>query len=425
MENLMPADSFTVINKTILKDSDRQILTLLYQPIIGSVATSLYFTLWSFLDKHEVLSREASHHNLMAIMHIDLHNIEVSRKKLEAIGLLKTYFTNDEVGRYVYEIYSPATPFEFFSNPILNTGLQNNIGKSEYERIVSYYRIPNINLTTFKDITSKFSEVFEIVTDMPVEIMSEDIKKFNYRKLQIASSINLEDILSSIPEEVINHKVITKSVKEYIYKLSFIYELDGKILVGLIEESLTDMKTIDIEKLKQNCEKFFKFENKGKLPNLAYKEQPEYLRNKTNGLSNKEKMIYFFETTAPADYLKLKNKTDSLSKSERDILSYLLMEANLNPGVVNVLIDYVLRINENKLTKNFIEAIASQWKRSNIETVEQAMDIALKDRENKEKRVFKTSKTIEKKPDWFEEEIEANNDPDAIRKMNELLKGFE
>lgn len=424
MENLMPADSFTVINKTILKDSDRQILTLLYQPIIGSVGTSLYFTLWSFLDKHEVLSREANHHNLMAIMHIDLHNIEVARKKLEAIGLLKTYFTNDEVGRYVYEIYSPVTPFEFFSNPILNSGLHNNVGKSEYERIVSYYRIPNINLSNFKDITSNFSDTFEIITDMPIEILSDDIKNFNYRKLQIASNINLEDIFRSIPDEVINHKVITKSIKEYIYKLSYIYELDDKMLKNLIEDSLTDMKTVDIELLKNNCEKFFKFENKGKLPNLAYKEQPEYLRNKSTGLSNKEKMIYFFETTAPADYLKLKNKTDNLSKSERDILSYLLMEANLNPGVVNVLIDYVLRINDNKLTKNFIDAIASQWKRSNVETVEEAMEIALRDRENKEKRFVK-NKAIEKKPDWFEEEIEVSNDPDAIKKMNELLRGFE
>lgn len=421
MENLMPADSFTVINKTILKDSDRQILTLLYQPIIGSVATSLYFTLWSFLDKSEILSKESSHHNIMAIMHIDLTNIEVARKKLEGIGLLKTYYTLDEVGRYVYELYSPVSPFEFFSNPILNTGLYNNIGKSEYERIFSYYQIPNINLNNFNDITSKFSEVFEVVSDMPVEILSDDIKKFNYRKLQIASSINLDDVLKNIPDEILNHKAITKSVKEYIYKLSFIYEVDDNILRTLIENSINIKKTIDIDVLKDNCEKYFKFENKGKLPNLAYKEQPEFLRHKSNSLSNKDKMIYFFETTTPADFLKLKNKTDNLSKVERDILSHLLMEVNLNPGVVNVLIDYVLRINQNKLPKNFVEAIALQWKRSNVETVEEAMNLALKEQSGKEKKV--KTKTVEKLPDWFEEEVV--EDKDNLEKMQELLKGFE
>jgi len=51
--NLLPADTFVVINKTILNDQDRKILVMLYQPIIGTVATNLYFTLWSYFDKSE------------------------------------------------------------------------------------------------------------------------------------------------------------------------------------------------------------------------------------------------------------------------------------------------------------------------------------------------------------------------------------
>ena len=42
---VMPADTFTVVNKTVLYEEDRTVLTMLYQPIIGSLAVNLYFTL--------------------------------------------------------------------------------------------------------------------------------------------------------------------------------------------------------------------------------------------------------------------------------------------------------------------------------------------------------------------------------------------
>ena len=40
---LLPADTYVVINKTILHDEDRKILTDLYLPIIGADAVMLYF----------------------------------------------------------------------------------------------------------------------------------------------------------------------------------------------------------------------------------------------------------------------------------------------------------------------------------------------------------------------------------------------
>ena len=38
-EKILPADTFVVINKSILSDQDRKIISMLYQPIIGSSAT--------------------------------------------------------------------------------------------------------------------------------------------------------------------------------------------------------------------------------------------------------------------------------------------------------------------------------------------------------------------------------------------------
>ena len=38
-----------------LNEYDRKIISMLYQPIMGFVATSLYYTLWADLDKTELL----------------------------------------------------------------------------------------------------------------------------------------------------------------------------------------------------------------------------------------------------------------------------------------------------------------------------------------------------------------------------------
>ena len=407
--SLLPADTYIVVNKTILNDNDRRILTMLYQPIIGSDAINLYFTLWSYLDKSELVSCEWTHHHLMTSMRMKLENILEARQKLEAIGLLVTLVKKGNINNYIYELYSPLSAEEFFNNPVLDLSLMNNIGQSEYEKCIAYFSIPKINTKDYEDITCLFNDVFEVTIDSPMEHIINDIKKRSKRDLSIKSKIDLNIVLGMISEDILNPKSITKETKELIYKLSFIYDLDNENTVEIIKNSVNEKKIIDKELLKTNCRNFFKFEHQGRLPSIAFKTQPEYLRKQITDTSKKAKMIYTFETTSPADFLMSKNKTNFLTQSEKDILAYLLLELELNPGVVNVLIDYVLKINNNKLTKGFVETIASQWVRNNIETVEQAMALAEEEYKNrfKNKKGYH-KKTIDNKPEWLDKEINAD-----------------
>ena len=102
-EKVLPADTFVIVNKTILNDADRKLLIMLYQPIIGYKAISLYFTMWSFLDRREITSIEHTHHHLMTDMQLRLSEIIEAREKLEAIGLLKTYIKKQNVN--IFTIY--------------------------------------------------------------------------------------------------------------------------------------------------------------------------------------------------------------------------------------------------------------------------------------------------------------------------------
>ena len=157
-----PADTYLVVNKSIITNEDRTILTMLYQPIIGPLPIILYLSLWSDLDRIELMSTECTHHHLLTNMQISLKEIVETRRKLEAIGLLKTFVKKDTTGinNYIYQLYSPIKANDFFNHPILNIVLYNNLGKKEYERLKNYFKTPRINTSNYEDITASFTDIF-------------------------------------------------------------------------------------------------------------------------------------------------------------------------------------------------------------------------------------------------------------------------
>lgn len=402
---LLPLDNFVVINKSILDDHSRLSLTLLYQPIIGSIATSLYITLWGYLDNN-ISSKGNNHGDLVSMMQITLDDIKEAREKLEAIGLLKTYLKKGDVNSYIYELYEPLSSYEFINNPILNTALYNNITKKEYKRIIDQFSTPKINLTDYKDISCSFKDIYNFVSTP--KTLDENIKKINHLDLSFEPTINFNEVLSLIPEELLNVKSITKATKELIYQITFIYNLDNDSFSEILKNSLVDRK-IDVDLLKENCRNFYKFENKGEVPKIVFQSQPLYLRKEGISNTRKDKLINQFETIHPYEFLALKQDAKP-TKKDLEIIEYLMIEQKLNPGVVNVLIDYVLRINKNKLVKSFIEQIAAQWRRSKIETVSDAIDIALEEYDSKQdSKIKKTQVKIkENAPSWINQNIESD-----------------
>ena len=400
---VMPADTFLVVNKTIMHDDDRLILTMLYEPIIGSMAISLYFTLWNYLDRKEVISSSLTHHYLMKSTHLSMEKIMEAKEVLEAIGLIKTYVkeTND-INDYIYELYSPMGAYDFFKDPIMATLLRDSLGIAEYKRIVEYFKIPVVDLKEYKNISSSFNKVFKTVSVMDLDDIN-NIKKENRLGIAYEPTIDLDNVISLIPNQMLNIRSINSKVKDLLYKLALVYNYDDIKMKDIIMSSIDESHKIDINLLKENARKLYRFETGNSKINLIYKNQPDYLKTKLTTVSAKNKMIYRFETESPYDYLASKNGCE-LSKEETDILKMLLIDIELNPGVVNVLLDYILSTSENKLVKSFIENKALEWKRSGIKTVPDAMEKA---KEEKKKKVGKTTKKVSE-PTWFDKNIEAD-----------------
>ncbi len=417
---LLPADQYVVVNKTILTEIDKKNLIYLYEPIIGFGAVSLYLTLWSDLDRLEIMSKDFTHHHLMSILKCSLEMIKQAREALEAVGLMKTYYKEGDINSYVYELYSPLSASEFFNNPILNIVLYNNVGEEEYHSLKKMYRKVNVDLKDYQDITKPMNETFES-TNMPiVEVRSRETLPLN-----IESEIDFDFIISSIPKGILNEKAINKKMKELIINLAFIYDLDTLKIVELIRASLNEKGMIERDTLRKNARKYYQFKS-GALPTLVYRTQPEYLKTPVGDTSRKGRIIGVFENTSPYDFLKSKYHGANPTSRDLKLLEMLMIDLELNPAVVNVLIDYVLKKNNNKLNGNYVETVAGQWKRAGVKTAREAMDLAEKEHKKMRKSTDKKSSKAMREapvPIWFDKQIEKSEiSEEEAKELEELLK---
>ena len=217
-------------------------------------------------------------------------------------------------------------------------------------------------------------------------------------------------------------------MRELIINLSFIYDLDTLKITELIRASINEKGSIDKEVLRKNARKYYQFNN-GTLPTLVYRTQPEYLKTPMGDNSKKGRIIGVFENTSPYDFLQSKYKGVKPAPRDLKILEMLLIDLEFNPAVVNVLIDYVLKKNNNKLSTNYVEAIAGQWRRAGIKTAREAMEFAEKEHKKMVKKNEKTSQTkkiqITPTPVWFDQTLEKEIvSDDEQKELEELLKDF-
>ena len=430
---ILPADTYVVVNKTTINEEDRKIITMLYQPIIGYTAVSLYLTLIDDLNKNMMMSEDITHHHLMSTMQLRLDDIVIAREKLEAVGLLKTYIKQGNINNYVYLIYSPISPNEFFNHPILNVVLYNNLGKVEYNKLLNYFKVPHLNLKDYEEITQNFGDVFTSVPGRSEFVVNDIVSKSTSRFI-LNNSIDFNLLISSIPKNMVHEKCFTNDVRELINSLAFTYNIDEFSMQMLVRDSINEKGLIDKNNLRKSCRNVYQLDHSGSLPTLVYSKQPDYLKKPIGDNSKWAKMVYTFENTTPYNYLKAQYKGSEPTNRDLRLIENLLIDQKLNPGVVNVLISYVLKINNQKLSKSYIETIVGQWKRLNVETVEDAMKVTEKEHKklkkiiNKDKkdnsRVTKVKKE-ESVPAWFDKELEkeeiSTEEQDEMSKLLEEI----
>lgn len=419
--SILPADRYKVINKSFITDVDRQNLMTFYSPIVGPLAISLYLFLWQDLNANKEESEYLLHHHLLSSLKCSTKNLKEARESLEAVGLMKSFVREDNVLIYIYELYSPLTANEFLNHPILNIVFYNNMGEEEYNKIVKKYQKKKEDYTGFIEITKNLDDVYKSITFSSVN----DIKERIEGNVKLTSKIDYELIINSIPKDSLSERAFNKKVRDLIDNLSFIYNVDTLKMIEYIRMSLNEFGLIDKNELRNVVKKYYQLSSNS-LPTIVYRTQPEYLKKASGDTSLRAQIIAMFESISPYDFLKNKNKGASPTPKDLKLVESLLLDLELTPAVVNVLLDYCLRKNNNKLTNNYVETVAAQWKRADLKTAEEAMNFAEKEHKKSLKKASEKTKENVIAPAWFNKNIEKNEvSNEEKEELENLLREFD
>ena len=456
-QEILPIDRYIVAANGLLHEYDRKVLTFLYQPLIGSTCFSLYLTLWTELEENRLWSESSTHHLLMNLMGMNLNDIYEARLKLEGIGLLKTFVKTDDGERsFIYELHPPLNPEQFFLDGMLNIYLYRKIGKNHFARLKRFFtdhRKPEEK--EYQNVTRAFQEVFASATPGSLQYLqdvSEDIEEAGENKqfigrnetepIQIdGSTFDFHLLEAGLNESLVPKKALTHKVKNVISNLAFLYNIDPIEMKNFILGAINPNDEIDIEDLRKGARDWYQFENYDQLPSLINRTQPiAHQVQLTEPKTQEERLIRSFETTSPLTVFKEISGGVEPSDANLKLLEEVMIKYKLLPGVVNVLIDFVMRETNMQFSKNYVDSIASHWARLQVKTVKEAMELAKSkknaqiDSKNTGKRANKKPIRTELIPDWFDESPNAsvkdnapeNSSEDEAKKraIEEKLKAF-
>jgi replication initiation and membrane attachment protein len=439
-KELLPVDTLQIEAFGLLHDYDRNVLTLLYQPLIGAGAYSLYMTMWSAHEQQDSLVTKMTHHHLLLMMRWDTKKLLEERRKLEGIGLLKTFLKNGEDPRhFTYELQPPLTPDRFFNDGVLNIYLFNRLGRNRYQDLKKYFSVEKPDLSEYKDMTASFNEVYDSLhpSEMTAGYEEEDdvreIASRNDNKGLVFTSSEFDfDVMKQhISDMIVTEKMFTDSVKKTIERLAFVYKIEPYEMGRIVEQAAIHHDELSDDLLRKEVSSWFALENRGKVPALQYRRQPAALQefHTKEPITEEEKAAQRYEQMTPYDILQRAAEGGKPSEADMKLVERIMDEQKLTPGVMNVLLDFIIETQDKKLSKNYVEKFASHWARARVKTVREAMDLAIKELQQPKKKTNPASRgkgsssaRKDKVPEWISDQKEPDMSHEERSEKQDQLK---
>ncbi|GGK09281.1 replication initiation and membrane attachment protein [Lentibacillus kapialis] len=400
---ILPIEGYRVSLKGSLPSSYTNSLTHLYQPLIGIQAVSLYLTLINELDFQDEETPQ-THHTLMNYMNLPLDDIYRARLKLEGIGLLKTYqLESKEQTTYAYDIQRPFAPAEFFMDDMLTQLLYHHIGQVKFTMLQEHFCVQCDQKGT--EITASFSDVFQTFQPGTSGVINSEENQTVEENIPSIDFSWMEQMLRArmIPVK----RVLTAANKTLMSQMMTLYDLAEFEVEKAVLWALTDENTLAPKEFKEACHDLF--QSKHQQTSIRLTNKPDSgTTMEYEPTTKEEQLIQKLENISPKNLLEDLSSGGQASGQDLKMIREVMTTQGLPSPVMNVLIHYVLLQTDMKLSKAYMETIASHWSRANLKSASEAMAFAKKQkaqyqqRKNKSKNYRKpASKEII--PDWFKE----------------------
>ncbi|MDU2240665.1 MAG: DnaD domain protein [Paenibacillus sp.] len=418
-----------------LSPVDGKMLGLLYQPMVGAFAVSLYRLLADQVPQEQVGYSDVEQQRKLFLT-LGLDPSEKGRKflieqasRLEAVGLLQTnrlYVPDSDDYMYEYELQAPLAPAEFFRTQHLTLLLRDKIGKfavlSLREQLFreepEAWSGPSLNK---ENITVPFYEIFELNAhsidyELEQAIAETSIARQPGLKLALEEeeAINYADIILRFPRESRNRSFVEalRFDPEGMGVVNFVarkYDLSVQDLCRLLDEDgVFDPGgglLLDALQHKANLQ-FRQGKRRQEEREVAYGkivalrgEEPQAATASAIGGNVAEEVAVQMEyyVDVPPQFqskcdihqynMMLRNEPytrllktffpGTIPDNLLDIFEKIDLNYKLPGEVINVLIHYLMSLltsgGEQRINRNFIDAIAANMLLKQISTYEQAV----------------------------------------------------
>lgn len=447
-KELQPKNIYQGRKSYPLKEEGKSSLIYLYQPLIGSEALSLYFTLFSEIPLQHGEGAEGLHADLLSSLNCGLPQFYEARKKLEGIGLLDVFYKEDpSLGScFIYELLEPMEPFAFFNDHVLSFLLLEKVGQRRLDQLVQLFQPKFFSTNGYQKITKKFLDVYRFSE----EVYAADQEKIEeiqqaFPKSSPPSVVSKEE-QASLDWHFLTDwltkkhiKAINPSLKEQLTMYHLLYGFDeltlGEWVVQAYDFSAEEVSLSALQRLiltNQHAKKNTQVETENVAPVSNKETTNPSLTSATLELITEAKSI------PPMKYLEAlkQEKGGYISKQETWLLQELVSRSGLSNSVINILINYVLVIKDHSsLTASYVNTIANEWAQKKVTTPEEAIAHIRKinskavQTTSKPKQTYSSNRRNvrrEKLPDWVnqpkeEKKISSEKKAEIERRFKEYF----
>ncbi|GAA0429410.1 DnaD domain protein [Lentibacillus halophilus] len=410
---IVPIDGYRVILEKELPADFSNALTHLYQPLIGIRAMALYMTLLNDIEMH-LDSTVQTHHTLMNYMNMPLDDLYRARLKLEGIGLLKTFQEQmDDYNTYTYELHPPFAPSRFFADDMLAQLLYHHIGQAKFDKLKDHYvKRPYNNKGV--NMTASFHDVFQTITP-DSKTQGSEPDALNEESSDWVGEPDFSWMEQMLQQRMIpKDQVLTQSNRQLIAQMMSVYDLPDYEVEKAVLWALTEDNKLNRSEFKDACHDLFK--NHQGTVRLTEKQPDTTSAETVQQFETKEdQLIAELERITPKQLLEDLSNGGQASSQDLKVIREVMTTQGLPSPVMNVLIHYVLLQSNMKLSKAYMETIASHWSRANLQTAKEAMRFAKhekmqhQERKNRKKSGRKSTSN-DVVPDWFTERKKKQQD---------------
>ncbi|MDO4500018.1 MAG: DnaD domain protein [Erysipelotrichaceae bacterium] len=339
---------FKVENRTDLNNSQYKALVLLYGPLIGNDALYLY----QFLSvKNSSLVFDELNKLLNSLMY-SIDRLENCLAKLNEYKLLRTLKKGEE-DVYVFILENPLSFEEFINNDIFVRDFILKTSGLYYQSLISDCKANN-TYSGYDDISAKYN--IESLNNW-TEDNESFLKPIEKKQYKFNGFFDINVFLQDISNRLLPLKYRTEENLSEIVKLADLYSISYdkmRSFIPKVSKSGTNKFDLDLLRyLCQNTKTDFKYYDDGiyAIPCI------EFLMNKQEG-----------KEVTPVD---------------KKIIYTLANDYNLNPDVINVVLEHSLNNCNNALIEKYIYPVASDLHRNNVTTAKMALERLDKNRTNR------------------------------------------